>query len=45
MLFSISLFDHAPVGEGDTIEIEDMELTVLETGGHTPEHVTGLHNK
>lgn len=32
-------FDHVPVAEGDTIEIEDMLLQVLETPGHTPEHV------
>ena len=33
-------FDHVPVSEGDTIKIDDMELKVLETGGHTPEHVS-----
>lgn len=33
-------FDHVPLQEGDTIEIENMELRVLETGGHTPEHVS-----
>jgi hydroxyacylglutathione hydrolase len=33
-------FDHVPAAEGDTIELEDMELQVLETGGHTPEHVS-----
>ena len=32
-------FDHVPLVEGDTIEIEDMLLHVLETPGHTPEHV------
>jgi len=32
-------FDHVPLSEGDTIEIEDMVLKVLETPGHTPEHV------
>lgn len=32
-------FDHVPVAEGDTIEIEDMLLQVIETPGHTPEHV------
>ena len=32
-------FDHVPLIEGDTIEIEDMLLQVLETPGHTPEHV------
>ena len=34
------LFDHVAVADGDTIEIEDMELKVLETPGHTPEHVS-----
>ena len=33
-------FDHVPVTEGDTLVIEDVELEVLETGGHTPEHVS-----
>jgi glyoxylase-like metal-dependent hydrolase (beta-lactamase superfamily II)/rhodanese-related sulfurtransferase len=33
-------FDHIPVSEGDTIEIEDVRLDVLETPGHTPEHVS-----
>lgn len=33
-------FDHVPLAEGDTLEIEDMELKVLETGGHTPEHLS-----
>ena len=32
-------FDHVPLVEGDTIEIENMLLQVLETPGHTPEHV------
>jgi len=32
-------FDHAALSEGDRFEIEDMELLVLETPGHTPEHV------
>jgi hydroxyacylglutathione hydrolase len=32
-------FDHVPLAEGDTIEIEDTLLQVLETPGHTPEHV------
>jgi hydroxyacylglutathione hydrolase len=32
-------FDHVPLVEGDTIEIEDMVLQVLEAPGHTPEHV------
>ena len=33
-------FDHVPVKEGDTIEIEDMKLNVSDTVGHTPEHVS-----
>jgi glyoxylase-like metal-dependent hydrolase (beta-lactamase superfamily II)/rhodanese-related sulfurtransferase len=33
-------FDHVPLVEGDTIEIENMLLQVLETPGHTPEHVS-----
>ena len=32
-------FAHEAIGEGDVIEIEDMRLDVLETPGHTPEHV------
>ncbi len=32
-------FDHVPVGEGDTVEIEDMTLKVIEVPGHTPEHI------
>lgn len=33
-------FDHIPVAEGDTIELEDIVLEVLETPGHTPEHIS-----
>jgi hydroxyacylglutathione hydrolase len=33
-------FDHVPLVEGDVVEIEDMRLDVLETPGHTPEHVS-----
>ncbi len=32
-------FDHLPMAEGDVIEMEDMLLQVMETPGHTPEHV------
>jgi glyoxylase-like metal-dependent hydrolase (beta-lactamase superfamily II)/rhodanese-related sulfurtransferase len=31
-------FDHIPLQEGDSVELEDMQLQVLETPGHTPEH-------
>jgi len=34
------VFGHVPLAEGDTFEIEDMLLSVLETPGHTPEHVS-----
>jgi len=34
-----SKFDHVPLSEGDKIQIEDMEISVLETPGHTPEHL------
>ncbi len=33
-------FDHVPLVEGDRVELEDMELQVLETPGHTPEHLS-----
>jgi len=33
-------FDHAPLSEGDRVELEDMVLKVLETPGHTPEHLS-----
>lgn len=32
-------FDHVPVSDGDVIELEDMELMIIETPGHTPEHI------
>lgn len=32
-------FDHVALSEGDTVEIEDMLIEVLETPGHTPEHL------
>jgi len=32
-------FPHEAIGTGDVIWIEDMRLDVLETPGHTPEHV------
>lgn len=33
-------FDHVAVSEGDEVLLEDMVLHVLETPGHTPEHVS-----
>ncbi|MBN2538028.1 MBL fold metallo-hydrolase [candidate division WOR-3 bacterium] len=33
-------FPHRAVGEGDRLELEDLEIRVLETPGHTPEHVS-----
>ncbi len=33
-------YSHMAVAEGDSLRIEDMEIRVLETPGHTPEHVT-----
>ena len=33
-------FSHLAVVEGDSIRIEDLEIKVLETPGHTPEHIS-----
>ena len=33
-------FDHIPLIEGDTFELDDMRISVLETPGHTPEHIS-----
>jgi len=33
-------FEHVPVSEGNEIALEDMVLRVLDTPGHTPEHVS-----
>lgn len=33
-------FDHIALKEGDTIQLEDMRLEILETPGHTPEHIS-----
>ncbi|WP_340819185.1 rhodanese-like domain-containing protein [Methanolobus sp. WCC4] len=33
-------FEHVPLKEGDIFSIEDIELQVLETPGHTPEHIS-----
>jgi len=35
-----SAFGHVGVSEGDTFTIEDMTIKVLETPGHTPEHIS-----
>lgn len=32
-------FDHVALEEGDSVELEDMVIEVLETPGHTPEHL------
>jgi len=32
-------FDHIGLADGDTLKIEDLVLRVLETPGHTPEHI------
>lgn len=32
-------FEHVAVSQGDTFEIEDIVIKVLETPGHTPEHL------
>lgn len=32
-------FDHVGLSEGDALKIENIELKVLETPGHTPEHI------
>ena len=34
------VFKHTGLSEGDTIEIEDMLLSIIETPGHTPEHIS-----
>lgn len=33
-------FPHRPLAEGDVFRLEDMALRVIETPGHTPEHVS-----
>ena len=32
-------FPHTPLAEGDQVELEDIRFSVLETAGHTPEHI------
>ena len=33
------LFPHVPLQEGDEIQLEDIRFSVMETAGHTPEHI------
>lgn len=33
-------FPHKPVREGDSLRLDELSLEVLETPGHTPEHLT-----
>ncbi len=33
-------FNHVPVADGDIFSIEDMHIKVLDTPGHTPEHIS-----
>ena len=33
-------FEHVGLSEGDSFEIEDINIRVLETPGHTPEHIS-----
>ncbi len=33
-------FEHEALTEGDTFEIEDLKISVFETPGHTPEHIS-----
>jgi glyoxylase-like metal-dependent hydrolase (beta-lactamase superfamily II)/rhodanese-related sulfurtransferase len=33
-------FKHVLLSEGDSIEIEDIKLDIVETPGHTPEHIS-----
>lgn len=33
-------FDHRPLSQDDTFSLEDISIRVLETPGHTPEHIS-----
>ncbi len=35
-------FPHTPLSEGDEVVLEDIRFSVLETAGHTPEHICYL---
>ncbi len=39
-----SSFDHIALREGDNIKLEDIKISVLETPGHTPEHISYIIN-
>ena len=32
-------FEHTPLAEGDELNLEDIRFSVIETAGHTPEHI------
>ncbi len=32
-------FPHTPLAEGDEVRLEDIRFSVIETAGHTPEHI------
>jgi glyoxylase-like metal-dependent hydrolase (beta-lactamase superfamily II)/rhodanese-related sulfurtransferase len=32
-------FPHTPLSEGDEVQLEEIRFSVLETAGHTPEHI------
>ncbi len=33
-------FDHIPAAEGDTVQLDRLRISVIETPGHTPEHLS-----
>ncbi len=32
-------FEHTPLAEGDELNLEDIRFSIIETAGHTPEHI------